>query len=666
MLILAGTSSAQWPPWPWVGNPDLGFNDMVSGGEPPTVVIRGLQDISDYAFDGSDLTIPFTIEGTASGGATVWLIIYTVDQHPPLTIKGEGPGPHRDAEHGAPGWHVFDDVDMLVYNSAGQRFDEGDNEIVWNGKDNDGNNVPSGSYDLFLAAFDDEAPAHVVGPAPGTLGAGQQVVIDPDRGELIRPFRWKVDMTNNFHDNPQAAQFFDRSELHASADWGDIGDRGYWFAEGSFPNPLDVLHANPLGTGSSVTDNLRTFIGHGPTQDSPTVLFKGNFDPETLTVSADEDWGADHGAVNGFIDYSELQPNRKYTSLLNPEKTKIYTTGGLDGTVGTIAVWDANTGEHLDTWDVSDIFLYDNNGSDRVGGPGYSGRFYNGQPDPFGLITSSHHTSVILRLDWDGKVKWINRNGDGYGDMLDPLWTWTNLGDGVEGEELGDLIYGHTFAPGGQLTFSTTRWGWVASQQIQLDNVNYGFMLGEDGSGLFFFQPKNIPSSGQQWTIIVDTDDDSDWDGLYISIGEWNPAERSNDWAVADDDGFIPYGSYHYMAHLPYDQKRVSLGIPTAVEELEGAPLPSSYALGDAYPNPFNPETTIRFSLPWQVPVSVKIYNDQGQFVRDLVNDRIGPGEFTVTWDGTDANGAEVASGLYIYKIEAPDLRMSKKVTFLK
>jgi hypothetical protein len=112
----------------------------------------------------------------------------------------------------------------------------------------------------------------------------------------------------------------------------------------------------------------------------------------------------------------------------------------------------------------------------------------------------------------------------------------------------------------------------------------------------------------------------------------------------------------------------VSLGVPvtTVVQALETDVLPTAAALGDAYPNPFNPETTIRFSLPWQVPVTVRIFNDQGQFVRDLINERAGPGEFAVTWDGTDANGGQVSSGVYIYKIEAPNLRMSKKVTFLK
>ena len=51
---------------------------MTSGGEPPTLLtIEGLSDIEDYAFDGSDLEINFSLEGA---GATVWLIIYTVGQ----------------------------------------------------------------------------------------------------------------------------------------------------------------------------------------------------------------------------------------------------------------------------------------------------------------------------------------------------------------------------------------------------------------------------------------------------------------------------------------------------------------------------------------------------------------------------------------------------------
>ena len=100
-----------------------------------------LSDITSYAFDGSDLEIPFVLNGS---GATVWLIIYTEGYEAPFTITGEGPGPYQDPEHAAPGWHVFGGTDVLVYKSAGERFDEGENTIVWNGLDMEGNVVMPG------------------------------------------------------------------------------------------------------------------------------------------------------------------------------------------------------------------------------------------------------------------------------------------------------------------------------------------------------------------------------------------------------------------------------------------------------------------------------------------------------------------------------------------
>ena len=164
-----------------------------------------------------------------------------------------------------------------------------------------------------------------------------------------------------------------------------------------------------------------------------------------------------------------------------------------------------------------------------------------------------------------------------------------------------------------------------------------------------------------QFTIIVN--DDTDWDGVFMQVGGIQDEAGSNDWIPAD----TPFPLIYPLAHWPYDQARVNLGEPaTAVEEIDSQVLPTSYELGNAYPNPFNPETTIRFSLPWEVDVKVEIFNEQGQFVNSLVDQRLGAGDFEVTWDGTDANGNLVSSGVYIYKIKGPNLNFSKKVTFLK
>jgi hypothetical protein len=109
--------------------------------------------------------------------------------------------------------------------------------------------------------------------------------------------------------------------------------------------------------------------------------------------------------------------------------------------VAKIVGWDIATGELAPgkNWDLSDIFLYDNKGSDRVSGVHNLTKFPNGEPDPNGLTTCCHHGSVIARFDFDGNVRWLNRNGDYYGDLVE-----YNQDDGT----FGDLIYGHTETPG--------------------------------------------------------------------------------------------------------------------------------------------------------------------------------------------------------------------------
>ena len=120
------------------------------------------------------------------------------------------------------------------------------------------------------------------------------------------------------------------------------------------------------------------------------------------------------------------------------------------------------------------------------------------------------------------------------------------------------------------------------------------------------------------------------------------------------------------LVQLPYDHKRVHLGTPrTAVLEREGR-TPDAYSVSDTYPNPFNPETTIRFELPWASDMKVTVYNDQGQVVRTLVNETLSAGTFDITWDGRDSNGREVSTGMYVFLVEGPNLRTYKKVTFLK
>ena len=101
-------------------------------------------------------------------------------------------------------------------------------------------------------------------------------------------------------------------------------------------------------------------------------------------------------------------------------------------------------------------------------------------------------------------------------------------------------------------------------------------------------------------------------------------------------------------------------GIGIGVED-EITGLPTEYALSNAYPNPFNPTTTIEYSLPQSGDVSLIIYNLTGQEVTRLVSEVQQAGYHQVTW-----NAANVPSGIYFYRLQAGDFVQTKKIVLLK
>ena len=81
--------------------------------------------------------------------------------------------------------------------------------------------------------------------------------------------------------------------------------------------------------------------------------------------------------------------------------------------------------------------------------------------------------------------------------------------------------------------------------------------------------------------------------------------------------------------------------------------VPKEFAVSQNYPNPFNPSTVINYALPKSSLVTIKIYNILGQEVKTLINGQRQPGYYTVQWNGDNNSGRTVASGMYIYRVEA-------------
>ena len=94
---------------------------------------------------------------------------------------------------------------------------------------------------------------------------------------------------------------------------------------------------------------------------------------------------------------------------------------------------------------------------------------------------------------------------------------------------------------------------------------------------------------------------------------------------------------------------------------------PAAFALASNYPNPFNPATTIKYSLPQAADVELMVYNVLGQPVRTLVAEHQSAGRYVVEWDATNDNGHSLSSGMYFYRLAAGgEFLETKKMLLLK
>jgi hypothetical protein len=106
---------------------------------------------------------------------------------------------------------------------------------------------------------------------------------------------------------------------------------------------------------------------------------------------------------------------------------------------------------------------------------------------------------------------------------------------------------------------------------------------------------------------------------------------------------------------------RTTTGGVTWLERDKTPFLPQYLTLTQNYPNPFNPSTTIRFEIPGRSYVALKIYDLLGREVATLVNETLDAGWYTTIW-----NANRVASGIYVYRLQAGEYQEGKKLVLLR
>jgi len=129
---------------------------------------------------------------------------------------------------------------------------------------------------------------------------------------------------------------------------------------------------------------------------------------------------------------------------------------------------------------------------------------------------------------------------------------------------------------------------------------------------------------------------------------------------------------YYWLESLDYSSNTETYGPITIVIPGEGhddpPPVDIVYGLHDAYPNPFNPETTIQFIMKEPGPVNLSIYNIKGQKVVNLYDNFANQVDepISIHWDGKDANGRDTGSGIYFYQFRTTGRTQIKKMVSKK
>ncbi|MFO8029944.1 MAG: DUF4623 domain-containing protein [Cyclonatronaceae bacterium] len=189
----------------------------------------------------------------------------------------------------------------------------------------------------------------------------------------------------------------------------------------------------------------------------------------------------------------------------------------------------------------------------------------------------------------------------------------------------------------------------------QLPSVNsLGFVIGYGqpnvGEGEILWNGGGFGSGRRYYQFITPTKVE-DFDGVLVSSWPAEPELAVLDWLggeAFDDDLLTVETSPDYAA------------LATSADE-GGAQTPVAYSLDQNYPNPFNPTTTIRFTIPESQDVRLDVYNVLGQRVATLVNTQMNAGTHTVPFDAT-----RLASGMYIYRLQAGEFVQQRKMMLVK
>lgn len=380
----------------------------------------------------------------------------------------------------------------------------------------------------------------------------------------------------------------------------------------------------------------------------------GNFDPVTESVSVTGGFDADWSA--GVYNLTESQTDGIYEGTVTFENEKpIPSTFAYKFTI-------VNADESI-SWESGDDKLI------TVTENGLSGGVYLAQNAPDGNIpyfdnigpndVFTEETDVVFAVDLRPAFYFLADSS-----KLPP-----DVQSGSEGETSIDFLYGNgPLLAGGWEDWAATEEQAAAAGLLFTDDGQNGDEVAEDSvySATFSFVVGDARTGAFKMGVNGYDNEAGFGADHNVRIGGGNKVEVVFGGFIRGDS---VYDDLYDEYILATEEGPVVVrnggsgddGIVVSNENEEVITSPEEFTLSQNYPNPFNPTTNINFTLPQATNVTLTVYNILGQQVTQLVNGRLTAGQHTVKFDASN-----LASGMYLYRIEAGTFTQNKKMMLIK
>ncbi len=557
-----------------------------------------------YTFNGQNIDVPVTMGGVPG---TVLFSVFTNDKAKSISR----------VRNGYLGWHFVNKIDTCIFVSDPKVLEVGKQSIVWNGKDETGNNVPEGTYTYYLWGYDSVTPKIPVTRII-SMGWNETSIIrthDEQGVPLTQP--------EIYTGGQEVRTLSDTTRTHSK--WVIGGD----------PNDSALLEttlsAETFADKSPIallpSDHTKWFK-LSQTEGTTIQIVQYKWVPNGTSI-IQSDWGDNGYFTFDYPEHSGELHNALYATPTSGYLLTLNNNFFSKSNISELIYIDAEDGSKVKQVNLADWWVRVDDGTEASQGQAVGGPtdIWSAGGDKVYLNFHGACLQQVIDPTLDGDITdmtlWANLNGDNIGDHND-----------APGDNNPWVCF--DYVPGPYMYDSTTdALGFSMIPTYDLGAVSFG-LFAPDGTGIKYFAYANDAGGMKDGNRVVDYN--SAYDGIYTDNAN-APSDASGWWYVAHDS---------------------IKGIISNIVGVADA-SPSAFTVAQNSPNPFNPSTTITFNLAKAGKTTVEVYNVAGQKVSTLVNGTMSAGSHSVVW-----NAAKFSAGVYFYTVKSGSFSKTMKMTLLK